>query len=63
MILVFPKAFRKQSLQGCHDDLDHLRIEWKIDLLRDQFYWLRMIEDMFRHIKQCERCLRFKAVP
>ena len=38
MQLVLPEAFRKQALQGCHDDLGHLRIEWIIDLLRDHFY-------------------------
>ena len=63
MLLVLPQSFRKQALQGCHDDLGHLGIEQTIDLLRDQFYWPGMIEDMIRHIKQCERCLRFKAVP
>ena len=39
MQLVLPKAFRKQALQGCHDDLGHLGIEQTIDLLRDQFCW------------------------
>ena len=63
MQLVLPKAFRKQALQGCHDDLGHLRVERTIELLRDHFYWPGMIDDMNRHIKQCERCLRFKALP
>ena len=54
MQLVLPEAFRKQALQGCHDDLGHLGIEWAIDLLRDCFYWPGMIDDMTRHIKQCE---------
>ena len=25
--LVLPETFRKQALQGCHDNLGHLRIE------------------------------------
>ena len=33
MQLVLPEALRKQALQGCHDDLGHLGIEWTIDLL------------------------------
>ena len=57
MQLVLPDAFRKQALQGCHDDLDHLGIEWTIDLLRDHFYLPGMINDAARHVKQCERCL------
>ena len=63
MQLVLPKAFRKQEPQGCHDDLGHLGIEWTIDLLRDQIYWPGMMEDTVKHIKQFERCLRYKAVP
>ena len=63
MQLVLPKAFRKHALQGIYDDLGHLRIEWTTDLLRDHFYWPGMIDDMTKHVKQCERCLRFKALP
>ena len=62
MQLVLPEAFRKQALQGCHDDLGHLRIEWTIDLLSDHFYWPGIFPDTTKHIKQCERCLRFKAL-
>ena len=62
MQLVLPESFRNQALQGCHDDFGHLGIEWAINLLKDHFYWTGMKEDTTRHIKQCERCLRFKAV-
>ena len=63
MQLVLPESYRKQALQGCHDDLGHLEIERTTDLLRDQFYWPGMMEDTVRHIRQCKRCLRFKALP
>ena len=55
MQLVLPASFRKQAIQGCHDDLSHLRIEWTTDHLRDHSYWPGMMEYMTRHIKQCER--------
>ena len=61
--LVLPETFRKQALQGCHDGLGHLGIKQTIDLLRDYFYWPRMLTDTTKHIKQCERCLKFKALP
>ena len=61
--LVLPEAFRKPALQGCHDDLGHFRIKWMIYLLRDHFYWPGMLTDMIKHIKQCERYLKFKALP
>ena len=57
MHLVLPEAFRKQALQGCYDDLGHLRIEQTIDLLRHCFYWPGMHADTTKHVKQCERCL------
>ena len=63
MQLVLPESFRTQAFKGCHDDLDHLGVERTLDLLRDQFYWTGMMEDTIRHIKQCERCLSFKASP
>ena len=63
MQLVLPESFRTQALKGCHDDLGHLGVERILDLLRDQFYWPGMMEDISRHIRQCERCLRFKASP
>ena len=63
MQLILPITFRMQALRGCHDDLGHLGIERTLDLLRDQFYWPSMTEDTTRHIRQCERCLQFKASP
>ena len=63
MQLVLPESFRKQTLKGFHDDLGHLGEERTLDVLRDQFYWSGMIEDVTRHIRKCERCLRFKASP
>ena len=46
MQLVLPESFRTQALKGCHDDLGHLGVERTLDLLRDQFYWPGMMEDM-----------------
>ena len=45
MQLVLPEAFRKQALQGCHDDLGRLGMEQTIDLLRDCFHWPGMIDN------------------
>ena len=63
MQLVLPKSFRMQALKGCHDDLGHLGVKRTLDLQRDQFYWPGMLADATRHIRKCERCLRFKASP
>ena len=60
---MFPKPYWKQSVEACHDDMGHLDIEKTTSLLRDQFYWPSMIEDIEHHIKSCPRCLRFKTQP
>ena len=52
---VLPKPYWKQSLEACHDNMDHLSIETTTSLLRDQFYWPSMIEDIEHHIKSCPR--------
>ena len=43
--------------------MGHLGIERTASLLRDQFYWPTMIENIEHHIKSCSRCLRFKTQP
>ena len=63
MQLILPTTFRIQAVKGCYDDLGHLGIERTLDLLRDQFFWPGMTEDTTRQIRQCERCLQFKASP
>ena len=60
---VLPTTFREQALQACHDNVGHLGIERTTHLLKDCFYWPHMQLDIERYIKQCPRCLRFKAVP
>ena len=57
------KCLENRALQGCHGDLGHLKIEQMIDLLQDCFCWSRMLSNTTKHIKQCERCLKFKALP
>ena len=43
--------------------MDHLGIERTTSLLRDQFYWLSMLEDIELHVKTYPRCLRFETQP
>ena len=48
---------------ACHNDVGHLGLERSLDLLKDQFYWPNMAQDMKAHIKECDMCLRFKSRP
>ena len=60
---VLPKIYWKQALEAYHDNMGHLGIERTTSLLRDQFYWPSMLEDIELHVKTCPRCLRFKTQP
>ena len=59
--LVIPQGYHKKALQGCHDDIRHMGVEWMLDLLRDQFYWPGVTKDAELHIAKCEQCIHFKS--
>ena len=61
---VLPLKFRERALEAYHDEIGHLGFERSIDLLRDRFL-LDIYEcaDMEKKIKNCDRCLCFKATP
>ena len=46
-----------------HNDVRHFGLQRSLDLLKDQFYWQNMAQGTETHIKQCDRCLRFKSRP
>ena len=48
---------------ACHDHFGHLGIDKTLVLLQEQFFWPKMNEDVWKHIKSCDHCLRFKQVP
>ena len=60
---VLPKSFRKKTILACHDHFGHLEIDKMLVLLQEQFFWPKMNEDVWKHIKSCDHCLRFKQVP
>ena len=60
---VLPKTFRKKTILACHDQFGHLGIDKTLVLLQERFFWPKMNEDVRKHIKSCDRCLRFKQVP
>ena len=57
---VLPEEFKKKVVLACHDDNGHLGMEKTLHLLQERFFWPKMIDDVRRHIRSCERCTRFK---
>ena len=62
MQLVLLTTLKLQALKGCHDDLEHLGIERTLDLLRDQFYWPGMTEDVTRQIQHCQKMFMIQSI-
>ena len=57
---VLPTPFQKQVILACHDDFGHLGMEKTLGLLKNQFFWPKMSEDVRLHIHSCEQCIKFK---
>ena len=47
----------------CYDQIGHLGQERVLELLRDRFYWPRMLMDVASYINSCPKCLRRKSQP
>ncbi|XP_030594321.1 uncharacterized protein LOC115786334 [Archocentrus centrarchus] len=61
--LVLPQRYRSVVLRSLHDDCGHLGIDKTSELLRDRFYWPRMIAEVEQYIKTCGRCVSRKTLP
>ena len=61
--LVIPKSHRDWALRGIHDDVAHFGCETTLRLARQRFFWPYMSAAVENKVKNCERCIRRKAVP
>ena len=61
MQLCLPPPFRKEALEGCHDNIGHLGLDRTLDLLRDRFYWPHPLDDAKNHVSTCRRCQLAKS--
>ena len=57
---VVPPKYRKRALELVHDEFGHLGIDQTTSLMQDRFYWPHMVEDVWVHIQNCMRCIKFK---
>ena len=48
---------------ACHDFFGHLGMDKTLVLLQERFFWPKMNDDVRTHIRNCDRCLRFKQAP
>ena len=61
MQLCLPKKYRKEALEGCHDNVGHFGIDRTLDLLRDRFYWPHLMEEAQEYVSSCRRCQMAKG--
>ena len=61
MQLCLPKPYRKEALEGCHDNVGHFGLDRTLDLLRDRFYWPHMMEEAKEYVSSCKRCQMAKG--
>ena len=54
--LCLPQPYRKEALEGCHDNVGYFGFDRTLDLLRDRFYWPHMMEEAREYVSTCRRC-------
>ena len=52
--IVLPKKFRSTVLQDLHNNMGHVGVERTDNLIRDRFYWPKMLSDIELHLKSCQ---------
>ena len=60
---VLPNTYHKKTLISLHDNMGHMGMDHTFNLVQDRFFWPRMNERIRMHIRNCERCMKFKQMP
>ena len=60
---VLPDTHCYKTLVALHDDMGHMGMDRTLSLVQDRFFWPRMSESMRKHIRSCDRCMKFKQMP
>ena len=60
--MVLLESFRKRAMVGCHDEVGQMSGECTLPLLREQFFWPCMTDEVEKYLAQCHRCLHRKAI-
>lgn len=61
--LIVPDAHRTLAIKGCHDEAGHLGRDKTLSLVRDRFFWPRMVTDITEYVHGCLICQRAKTRP
>ena len=56
-----PSVHRETTLEGWHDEIDHLGLKKMLDLMGDCFFWPGMTVQVKEHVEKCCQCIIFKA--
>jgi transposase InsO family protein len=58
-----PDGVRLKAMDLCHDDplAGHFGTKRTLELIRRQFYWPKMLQDVKGYVRSCQACARSKA--
>lgn len=59
--LVLPSKYIPVILKSMHDCMGHLGIDRTIELVRNRFYWPKMLRDTEMYIQNCGACIARKS--
>ena len=58
--LVLPTVYKEMVYKELHDKMGHLGAERVFELVRDRFYWPKMLHDITEYVQKKCRCLKQK---
>ena len=61
MVFVVLTHKRRATIDGCHHFAGHQGRDRTVSLIKEQFWWPGMIQDTMNTVRNCARCLQFKA--
>ena len=59
--LVLLAKFRKTTLKGCHNQIDHLGLKGMLNLMCNHFFQPWMAVQVKEHVQKCHQCVTFKV--
>ena len=54
--LVLPQKYRSLTMKKLHNDIGHQGRAKTLDLVRDRYYWPRMVTDVEEWVRKCVHC-------
>ena len=61
LVFIVPTHKKRAAIDGCHRFAGHQGRDRTVSLIKERFWWLGMVQDTMRSVRNCARCVQFEA--